>query len=50
MPDAKGGIFVTFEPARRAVLEEAATRALLDWEPKQLGLIADIDQQSYFEA
>ncbi len=27
-----------------------ATRALLSWDPKQPGLIADIDRQSYFES
>ncbi|WP_407176186.1 SDR family oxidoreductase [Bradyrhizobium sp. STM 3562] len=43
------GWFATFVSADVPTSSER-TRKLLDWEPKQPGLIADIDQPSYFES
>jgi nucleoside-diphosphate-sugar epimerase len=51
-PDEAAGHFGWF--AMFATIDAPAsserTRALLGWEPKQPGLLADIDQPSYFEA
>ncbi len=50
-PEEAAGHFGWF--ARFAAFDVPAsstrTRALLGWEPKQPGLLADIDQPSYFE-
>ncbi|WP_024510334.1 SDR family oxidoreductase [Bradyrhizobium sp. ARR65] len=43
------GWFATFVSADIPASSER-TRKLLDWEPKQPGLIADIDQRRYFES
>ena len=43
------GWFATFAGMELAA-SSARTRALLGWEPKQPGLLADIDHPSYFRA
>jgi nucleoside-diphosphate-sugar epimerase len=51
-PDEAAGHFGWFAmfAAIDAPASSERTRALLGWEPKQPGLLADIDQPSYFEA
>jgi hypothetical protein len=47
-PGCQQGWFAMFAAMDRTASSHR-TRALLGWEPKQPGLIADLDQPSYFE-